>query len=138
MDLEDGAKSIKNSKGFPLGGSRTSLASMESLSMPQVQEVVLSADMQCENCQRKVTDIITKMNASVCTNAVLLHDHENQRRLQFLLQKIKENHSTDERVCVFGRFEPADVAIKIKKKMNRRVEILEVQEMEAEVENEGE
>ncbi|QCD90298.1 hypothetical protein DEO72_LG4g1253 [Vigna unguiculata] len=47
-------------------------------------------------------------------------------------KKIKENHSTDE------RFEPADVAIKIKKKMNRRVEILEVQEMEAEVENEGE
>lgn len=42
------------------------------------------------------------------------------------------------RVCVFGRFEAADVAIKIKKKMNRRVEILEVQEMEAEGENEGE
>jgi len=42
------------------------------------------------------------------------------------------------RVFVFGRFEPGDVAIKIKKKMNRRVEILEVQEMEGEAQNEGE
>ncbi|XP_017426687.1 uncharacterized protein LOC124822914 isoform X2 [Vigna umbellata] len=72
MDLEDGAKrelekvvGVKKSKGFPLGGSRTSLASMESLSMPQVQEVVLSADMQCEKCQRRVTDIIAKMNGFV-------------------------------------------------------------------------
>jgi len=43
MDFEDGAKrelqkvvGIKKPKGFPLRGSRTSLASMESLSMPQV------------------------------------------------------------------------------------------------------
>lgn len=34
------------------------------------------------------------------------------------------------RVIVFGRFTPADVAIKIRKKMNRRVEILDVEEME--------
>lgn len=55
--------------------------------------------------------------------------------------EVIENHLIEKqqrRVCVFGRFEPADVAIKIKKKMNRRVEILEVQEMEGEVENEGE
>lgn len=40
------------------------------------------------------------------------------------------------RVCVCGRFVPADVAIKIKKKLNRRVEILEVQEFEGEVQDE--
>lgn len=40
------------------------------------------------------------------------------------------------RVCVCGRFVPADIAIKIKKKMNRRVEILEVQEFEGEEQNE--
>ncbi|PNX65375.1 hypothetical protein L195_g054504, partial [Trifolium pratense] len=45
---------------FPLSG--TSLASLESLSLPLVQEVVLSADMQCESCQKRVSDIITKMN----------------------------------------------------------------------------
>ncbi|KAG4953843.1 hypothetical protein JHK87_039437 [Glycine soja] len=28
----------------------------------QVQEIVLSADMQCEKCQKRVADIITKMN----------------------------------------------------------------------------
>ncbi|XP_004497105.1 uncharacterized protein [Cicer arietinum] len=51
----------KVSKSFiPLSG--TSLASLESLSLPLVQEVVLSADMQCEECQKRVSDIITKMN----------------------------------------------------------------------------
>jgi len=96
MGFEDGAKKevekvigVKKSKGFPLGGSGTSLASMESLSMPQVcvvftfglgfveflgdgliwlkqvQELVLSADMQCEKCQRRVSDIIAKMNGKL-------------------------------------------------------------------------
>lgn len=32
------------------------------------------------------------------------------------------------RVSVCGRFRPSDVAIKIRKKMKRRVEILEIQE----------
>jgi copper chaperone CopZ len=31
----------------------------------QVQEVVLSADMQCEKCQKRVIDVITKMNGMV-------------------------------------------------------------------------
>ncbi|XP_014520532.1 uncharacterized protein LOC106777466 isoform X2 [Vigna radiata var. radiata] len=63
------------------------------------------------------------------------------RKLRRIILRMKENHLIEKqqrRVCVFGRFEAADVAIKIKKKMNRRVEILEVQEMEAEGENEGE
>lgn len=33
------------------------------------------------------------------------------------------------RVSACGRFKPADVAIKIRKKMNRRVEILEIKEL---------
>ena len=33
------------------------------------------------------------------------------------------------RVSVCGRFRPADVAIKLRKKMRRRVEILEIEEM---------
>ncbi|ESW25425.1 hypothetical protein PHAVU_003G034800 [Phaseolus vulgaris] len=88
MDFEDGAKrelqkvvGIKKSKGFPLGGSRTSLASMESLSMPQVQEVVLSADMQCEKCHRRVTDIIAKMSAE--TESVVINVLEKKVTLTF-------------------------------------------------------
>ncbi|KAJ1436232.1 Heavy metal-associated domain superfamily [Sesbania bispinosa] len=71
MAFEDGSKKelqkvgIKISNNFPLSG--TSLASLESLSLPLVQEVVLSADMQCDKCQKRVTDIITKMNGKhVC------------------------------------------------------------------------
>nr|XP_027186046.1 uncharacterized protein LOC101512160 isoform X2 [Cicer arietinum] len=54
---------IKNSKSFPFIG--TSLASMESLSMPLVQEVVLSADIKSEECRMRVIDIITKMNVKI-------------------------------------------------------------------------
>ncbi|KAJ7954083.1 Heavy metal-associated domain containing protein [Quillaja saponaria] len=67
MDFSGGAKKelrrigIKNSKSLPLGG--TSLASIESLTIPLVQEVVLSADMQCEECQKRVSDMMLKMNA---------------------------------------------------------------------------
>lgn len=35
----------------------------------------------------------------------------------------------ERRIVLCGRFTPADVAIKLRKKMNRRVEILEIQEM---------
>uniref|UniRef100_A0A5B6YH36 HMA domain-containing protein n=1 Tax=Davidia involucrata TaxID=16924 RepID=A0A5B6YH36_DAVIN len=41
---------------------RTSLASIESLTVPLVQEVVLSADFQCAECQKRVADIISRMN----------------------------------------------------------------------------
>lgn len=33
------------------------------------------------------------------------------------------------RVVVCGRYVPADIAIKLRKKMNRRVEIMEIQEL---------
>ncbi|XP_057447866.1 uncharacterized protein LOC130739561 [Lotus japonicus] len=54
------------------------------------------------------------------------------RRLRRILLRMKviETHLIEKqqrRVCVCGRFVPADVAIKIQKKLNRRVEILEVQ-----------
>lgn len=43
-----------------------------------------------------------------------------------------ETHSIEKQenmVMISGRFIPADAAIKIRKKMNRRVEILEIQEL---------
>ncbi|RZC20771.1 hypothetical protein D0Y65_007219, partial [Glycine soja] len=58
MAFENGSKKelekvgLKISKSFPL--TRTTLASMESLSLPVVQEIVLSADMQCEKCQKRL------------------------------------------------------------------------------------
>nr|AFK37955.1 unknown [Medicago truncatula] len=66
-------------KSFPLSG--TSLASLESLSLPLVQEVVLSADMQCETCQKRVADIITKMNAE--TESIVVNVLEKKVILTF-------------------------------------------------------
>ncbi|WJX57807.1 hypothetical protein P8452_43329 [Trifolium repens] len=76
---------IKNSNDFPLIG--TSLASVESLSMPLVQEVVLSAaDMQCEKCQKRVIDVITKMNVE--TESVEVNVLEKKVTLTFRLPTV--------------------------------------------------
>ncbi|XP_010265168.1 PREDICTED: uncharacterized protein LOC104602983 [Nelumbo nucifera] len=40
---------------------RTSLASAESLTTPFVQEVVISADIRCTNCQKRIAHMISKM-----------------------------------------------------------------------------
>ncbi|XP_061374692.1 uncharacterized protein LOC133316907 isoform X2 [Gastrolobium bilobum] len=89
MAFEDDSKKelqkvgIKISRSFPLSG--TSLASMESLSLPKVQEVVLSADMQCEKCQKRVADIIGKMNE---TESVVVNVLEKKVILTFRLPTI--------------------------------------------------
>ncbi|KAG7941761.1 hypothetical protein I3843_16G062400 [Carya illinoinensis] len=52
----------RNSESSFLPLSATSLASVEFLSMPLVQEVVLSADIRCAECQRRVADVMSRMN----------------------------------------------------------------------------
>ncbi|XP_022136147.1 heavy metal-associated isoprenylated plant protein 1-like [Momordica charantia] len=70
--------------------------------------MVMKINVDCNACCRKLRRIILGMKA------IEMHVIEKERY----------------RVIVFGRFTPADVAIKIRKKMNRRVEILDVEEME--------
>lgn len=53
----------------------------------------------------------------------------------FLVEEL-ENHMIDKkqnRVCVYGVFDPAEIAIKIRKKVRRRVEIMDVQELKQEL-----
>ncbi|XP_034913309.1 heavy metal-associated isoprenylated plant protein 19 isoform X1 [Populus alba] len=95
---------IKKSKNMLYSG--TSLASVESLTVPLVQVVVLSADIRCAECQRRVADIMSRMNE------VETHMIEKQQC----------------RISACGRFRPSDVAIKLRKKMNRRVEILDTRD----------
>ncbi|CAI9096233.1 OLC1v1032324C1 [Oldenlandia corymbosa var. corymbosa] len=38
------------------------LASIESLAIPLVQEVVFLADFRCPNCQQRVAEVMSKMN----------------------------------------------------------------------------
>ncbi|KAL2905101.1 Mitoguardin 2 [Bienertia sinuspersici] len=40
----------------------TSLAFMESLTMPHYQEVVISADLKCTECQKRMVDMISCFN----------------------------------------------------------------------------
>ncbi|KAK6242822.1 hypothetical protein SCA6_008211 [Theobroma cacao] len=153
----------------------TCLASVESLSMPLVHEVVLSADIRCAECQRRIADIMSRMNDtdSVLVNVlekkvtltcrypgivnlasrqvpviyrnplccmvmrVNIDCHGCYRKMRRILLNIKEveTHVIEKQQCrvsLCGRFGPSDVAIKIRKKMNRRVEILEIQEISEE------
>lgn len=50
----------KSSDRFLLHG--TSLASVESLSLPLVQEIVLSADIRCSECQKRIAEIMSRMS----------------------------------------------------------------------------
>ncbi|XP_017637676.1 uncharacterized protein LOC108479525 isoform X1 [Gossypium arboreum] len=65
---------FNNPRSFLLPGS--SLASVESLSMPLVHEVVYSADIRCAECQMRIVDIISRMNAD--TDSVLVNVLENK------------------------------------------------------------
>ncbi|KAK4263779.1 hypothetical protein QN277_029152 [Acacia crassicarpa] len=94
MDFDDGAEKeeedevdIKISRGFSFPGA-TTLASMESLSHPIVQEVVVFADMQCKNCQKRVSDIITKMNAE--TESLEVNVLEKKVTLTFRLPTVAQ------------------------------------------------
>ncbi|MED6224691.1 hypothetical protein PIB30_086504 [Stylosanthes scabra] len=78
--------------------------------------MILRINVDCNACCRKLRRIILRMKE------IETHLIEKQQR----------------RVCVCGRFDPAEVAIKIRKKMNRRVEILEVQEFDGAGEAENE
>ncbi|KAF8033102.1 hypothetical protein BT93_D1869 [Corymbia citriodora subsp. variegata] len=51
----------KQSIGSPDVATKTSLASIESLTMPLMQEVVLSADIRCAECQKRVADVMSRM-----------------------------------------------------------------------------
>ncbi|XP_058737732.1 uncharacterized protein LOC131609917 isoform X1 [Vicia villosa] len=82
-EVQKSAAGIKVSKSFPL----SSLASLESLSLPLVQEVVLSADMKCENCQKRVSDIITKMNAE--TESIVVNVLEKKVILTFRISSTR-------------------------------------------------
>ncbi|MBA0718252.1 hypothetical protein Golax_006007 [Gossypium laxum] len=72
---------FNNPRSFLLPGS--SLASVESLSMPLVSspilsfvhEVVYSADIRCAECQMRIADIISRMND---TDSVLVNVLENK------------------------------------------------------------
>ncbi|PIN05949.1 hypothetical protein CDL12_21496 [Handroanthus impetiginosus] len=51
--------------GLPMSGTEsgaTTLAAIESLALPLVQEVVFLADFRCPKCQQRVAEIMSKMN----------------------------------------------------------------------------
>ncbi|GAB2297049.1 hypothetical protein Dimus_031152 [Dionaea muscipula] len=70
--------------------------------------MVMRIPIDCKGCNRKLRRAILSMKEVETSH-------------------IEKHYS---RVTVRGRFRPSDVAIKIRRRMNRRVEILEVQEID--------
>ncbi|XP_059649402.1 uncharacterized protein LOC132295239 [Cornus florida] len=66
MAVADRSKKKRTATGLQKSNgtlsSQTSLAYFESLTMPLVQEVVISADFRCAECQKRVAHLISKMN----------------------------------------------------------------------------
>ncbi|CAA2974040.1 uncharacterized protein LOC111396259 [Olea europaea subsp. europaea] len=58
----------KELEGGPL--PPTTLAAIESLAIPLVQEVVFLADFRCSGCQQRVAEIMSKMNGE--TQSVMI------------------------------------------------------------------
>ncbi|KAL3510815.1 hypothetical protein ACH5RR_030216 [Cinchona calisaya] len=54
--------STEGKKSRDMSISRPTLASIESLAIPLVQEVVFLADFRCTKCQQRVAEVMAKMN----------------------------------------------------------------------------
>ncbi|WMV30483.1 hypothetical protein MTR67_023868 [Solanum verrucosum] len=67
--------------------------------------MVMRVNLDCPCCCKKMRRIILRMKE------IEMHLIEKQEK----------------RISIMGRFDPADIAIRIRKKMNRRVEILDIQ-----------
>ncbi|WMV58601.1 hypothetical protein MTR67_051986 [Solanum verrucosum] len=67
--------------------------------------MVMRVNLDCPCCCKKIRRIILRMKE------IEMHLIEKQEK----------------RISIMGRFDPEDIAITIRKKMNRRVEILDIQ-----------
>ncbi|KAI7756662.1 hypothetical protein M8C21_012220 [Ambrosia artemisiifolia] len=62
MVFNDENEEVEIQKKNKLAIVPTTLATIESLTFPIVQEVVVSADIRCKNCQDRVADIVSRLN----------------------------------------------------------------------------
>ncbi|MFS8021823.1 hypothetical protein Hanom_Chr16g01432001 [Helianthus anomalus] len=62
MDVNDQNEQVETEKKNKLAIAPTTLATIESLTFPLVQEVVVSADIRCKNCQDRVANIVSRLN----------------------------------------------------------------------------
>ncbi|KAF8695247.1 hypothetical protein HU200_037463 [Digitaria exilis] len=85
----------------------------------QYYYMTLRMSIDCNGCYRRIRGALLQMRGSLSLP-------QPERSVTEL-----EGHQIDKRqgrVLVFGAFSPQDVAIKIRKRTNRRVEILDVAE----------
>ncbi|XP_022727374.1 heavy metal-associated isoprenylated plant protein 26-like isoform X2 [Durio zibethinus] len=106
--------------------------------MNETDSVLVNVLEKKESCQHNGYDQedFSLLQKQLCCMMMRLNIDCNgcYKKLRRILLNMKEieSHMIEKQQCrvsVCGRFRPSDVAIKIRKKMNRRVEILEIQEV---------
>ncbi|XP_030535008.2 uncharacterized protein LOC115744054 isoform X1 [Rhodamnia argentea] len=104
--------------------------------------MVLRINIDCNGCFRKVQRALLQIRGNPSFE-LLERNHTRFRNVYPLLMGIlitgMDTHLIEEKQCrviVCGKFVPQDVAITLRKKTNRRVEILDVQELRHGGENE--
>ena len=95
--------------------------------------MVMRIHMDCSGCYRKVRRALLNMHGKSVFSLSLtlsLLNVQSYLFIYFCMIVELETHlieKTQCRVSVCGKFIPQDVAIKLRKKTNRRVEILDIQ-----------
>uniref|UniRef100_A0A803KV31 HMA domain-containing protein n=1 Tax=Chenopodium quinoa TaxID=63459 RepID=A0A803KV31_CHEQI len=75
---------------------QTSLGFMESLTMPDVQEVVISADVRCSDCQKRILDMISRFDE---TESVVVNLSEKKVAITCASLKVDANVTRYMQTC---------------------------------------
>ncbi|MCE5166253.1 hypothetical protein HAX54_016445 [Datura stramonium] len=93
-------KKNREDESMRMRNPRVTLASIESLSVPLVQEVVFLADYRCTKCQQRVAQVMSKMNGE--TKSILISVLE--KKVTLTCKYSKEEASICRRFAFLMRF----------------------------------
>ncbi|KAL7607871.1 hypothetical protein Lser_V15G11828 [Lactuca serriola] len=69
----------------------TTLASIESLTFPLIQEVVLMADFRCKMCQDRVANIVSKFNGEMESMEIMIKEKKVILTFTSRYSRVKKN-----------------------------------------------
>lgn len=109
----------------------------------QVYCMVMRINIDCNGCYRKVRRALVSMKGEIfmttqiCQELIYWRFYDIDLYMFFFIIELEKHliEKNQSLVSVFGRFIPQEVAIKIRKQTNRRVEILDIEEFGLTYEN---
>ncbi|CAN4093550.1 unnamed protein product [Withania somnifera] len=93
-------KKNREDESIRMSNCRVTLASIESLSIPLMQEIVFLSDYRCIKCQQRVAEVMSKMNRK--TKSILISVVE--KKVTLTCEYSKEEASICRRFAFLMRF----------------------------------